>query len=87
MPFYTYILISDEGYHYTGYTADLLLRLERHHLKTTHYTKKGTNWTLIYSEEFETRSEAMKPEKWLKSGVGREWAKTHIAGWSPPKAE
>ena len=87
MPFCTYILISEEGYHYTGQTADLSLRLDRHRLKTTHYTKKGTNWRVIYWKEFETRSEAVKHEKWLKSGMGREWAKANIAGWSPPKAE
>jgi predicted GIY-YIG superfamily endonuclease len=50
MPFYAYVLISDEGYHYTGSTENLETRLKRHLLKTTHFTKKGTNWKLIYSE-------------------------------------
>jgi len=87
MPFYVYVLISAEGYHYTGSTENLHTRLERHHLKTTHFTKKGTNWKIIHSKEFPTRSEAMRCEKWLKSGVGREWLKKNIAGWSPPQAE
>ncbi len=87
MPFYVYILVSDEGYHYTGHTAELSLRLERHQLKTTQFTKRGTNWRVIHTEEFLTRSESMKREKWLKSGVGRAWAKANVAGWSPPKAE
>ncbi len=87
MPYYTYVLQSDEGYHYTGHAADLDIRMNRHALHTTHYTKKGTNWKLVYSKEFKTRSEAMMHEKWLKSGVGREWLKKNIAGWSPPKAE
>jgi len=87
MAFSVYVLISEEGYHYAGHTQDLPTRLERHFLRTTHYTKKGTNWRVIYSEEFATRAEAMKKEKWLKSGVGRAWLKAHVAGWSPPKAE
>ncbi len=66
MPYYTYVLQSYEGYHYTGHTSDLTLRLTRHELHTTHYTKKGTNWKIIYVKEFLTRADAMKYEKWLK---------------------
>ena len=87
MPYFAYVLESKEGFHYTGSTEDLEKRLERHGLKTTHFTKKETSWRIIYSKEFPTRSEAMKYEKWLKSGVGREWVKVNIAGWSPPEAE
>ena len=87
MPFHTYILQSDERLHYTGHTMDLDLRLMLHKFHTTHYTKRGTNWRVIYSRVFETRSEAMKHEKWLKSGVGRAWVKANLAGWSPPEAE
>jgi putative endonuclease len=87
MPYFAYALQSDEGYHYTGHTEDLTLRIIRHGLHTTQYTKKGTNWKLMYSKEFATRSEAMRHERWLKSGVGREWLKENVAGWSPPKAE
>ncbi len=87
MPFYTYVLISDEGYHYTGSTENLDTRLQRHRLKTTHFTKKGTNWKIIYSKKFPTLSEAMIYEKWLKSGAGREWLKKNVPGWSPPQVE
>ena len=87
MVFYAYVLISEEGYHYTGSTGNLNLRILRHYLKTSHFTRKGTNWRIIYSKEFLTRSEAMKYEKWLKSGIGRKWLKENIAGWSPPQAE
>jgi putative endonuclease len=87
MPYHTYVLISEEGLHYTGSTGDLETRLKRHQAKTTHFTKTGTSWRVIYSKEFSTRSEAVKHEKWLKSGVGREWLKKNIAGWSPPQAE
>jgi putative endonuclease len=39
------------------------------------WTKRGTNWKLIYKEEFETKTEAFKREKWLKTGIGREYLK------------
>ncbi|MHB1051324.1 MAG: GIY-YIG nuclease family protein [Bacteroidota bacterium] len=60
MAYYAYLLISEEGYHYTGSTGVLDIRLMRHRLKTTHYTKKGSNWRVIYSKEFLTRSIAVK---------------------------
>jgi putative endonuclease len=41
------------------------------------YKQKGS-WQLIYSEEFSTRSQAMKKEKFLKSGQGREWIRDNI---------
>lgn len=87
MPFYTYCLQSEEVYHYTGHTGNLDIRMLNHRLKTTQYTKRGTNWRIVYSKEFATRSEAIKHERWLKSGAGRKCLKKNIAGWSPPKAE
>jgi putative endonuclease len=88
MPYFIYFLKSEEGYHYIGYTPDLDRRLSEHNAHTTHSTNThGHNWKIIYTEEFSTRSEAMKRERWLKSGVGREWAKKNIKRWSPPKVE
>jgi len=85
--FYIYIIRSEEGNHYTGHTLDLQRRLTAHNSGLSHSTKHGHNWKLIHTEVYITRAEAMKREKWLKSGVGREWIKKNIAGWSPPKAE
>ena len=79
--------MSEEGYHYTGQTPDLERRLAEHNSGLSKSTKHGKNWKYIHMEAFPTRSEAMKREKWLKSGIGREWIKRNIAGWSPPKAE
>ncbi|TAK66251.1 MAG: GIY-YIG nuclease family protein [Bacteroidetes bacterium] len=85
--FYVYLIKSDEGLRYIGHTPTLEKRLMEHNSGTCHSTKRGTNWKIIYTEEFTTRSEAMKREKWFKSGVGRQWANDNIAGWSPPSAE
>lgn len=72
--FYIYVIKSHEGFRYTGMTEDLEKRLVEHNeKKLSFWTKRGTNWKLMYKEEFETKSEALRREKWLKSGVGREY--------------
>jgi putative endonuclease len=72
--FTVYIIKSSEGYRYTGMTEDLEKRLNEHNNKTlSFWTKRGTDWKLVYKEEFNTRSEAMKKEKWLKTGAGRDF--------------
>ena len=87
MPYYVYLIISEEGYHYTGQSPELPERLGKHNAGKSHSTKHGHNWKIIHTEVFATRAEAMKREKWLKSGAGREWIKKNVAGWSPPEAE
>lgn len=72
--YFVYIIQSAEGYRYTGMTEDVEKRIEEHNNKTlSFWTKRGNNWKLIYSEEFESKTEALKREQWLKSGVGREY--------------
>ena len=83
MSFYIYLIVSEEGYHYTGHTPDLQRRLAEHNSGLSHATKQGNNWRVVHTEEYATRGEAMKREKWLKSGVGRKWINDTIAGWSP----
>jgi putative endonuclease len=58
--------------HYTGFTADLTQRVGQHNSGVTKSTKNRGKWVLLYSEEFTTRSEAMRRERLLKSGQGRE---------------
>jgi putative endonuclease len=83
MPYWVYILQNEvTGKLYKGQTSDLERRLKRHNsneIGSMRYTykQKGT-WRLIYSEEYSTRSEAMKREGYLKSGQGREWRKSNI---------
>ncbi len=74
MKYYVYVIQSEEGFKYKGLTDNLEKRLLEHNNKTlSFWTKRGTNWKLIYKEEFESKTEALKREKWLKSGVGREY--------------
>ena len=83
MPYWVYILKSETtGKLYIDQTSDLEKRLMRHNseeMGATRFThrQRGPR-LLIYSEELKTRSEAMKGEKFLKSGRGREWIKDNI---------
>jgi predicted GIY-YIG superfamily endonuclease len=36
-------------------------------------TKASRPWKIIHSEKFKIREEAITRERYLKSGVGREW--------------
>ena len=57
-------------------TIDVAKRLGQHNLKQNKSTKAYGSWTLILSEEFKTREKAREREKYLKSGIGREFVKT-----------
>jgi putative endonuclease len=70
--FFVYILRSERtGHLYTGYTENVTQRLGQHSQGLTKSTKNRGPWMLVHSEEFATRAEAMRREKFLKSGQGR----------------
>jgi putative endonuclease len=74
MPFYAYVLRSEKnGILYKGSTNNINYRLHHHNTGKSPYTSRHMPWELVIVEEFETRSEALRREKWYKSGVGREW--------------
>ena len=75
--FIVYVLYSsDFNKHYTGFTTDLEERLISHNERGEGWTAKYRPWILIFQKEFLDKSEAMKYEKWLKSGAGRDFIKT-----------
>ncbi|MBI5762985.1 MAG: GIY-YIG nuclease family protein [Planctomycetes bacterium] len=70
--FHVYVLLSEKtGRHYTGSCEDLDDRLRRHNAGESKATRHGVPWKLIHSETFQTRSEAMVRERFLKTGKGR----------------
>ena len=76
MKFTAYILFSEKyNKHYTGFTSNLELRLRSHNEFGEDWTCKYRPWKLIYIREFDDKS-AMDYEKYLKSGVGRDFIKT-----------
>jgi predicted GIY-YIG superfamily endonuclease len=60
MKYYVYVIKSAEGFLCKGMTDNLERRLEEHNNKSlSFWTKRGTNWGLIYKEEFENKIEAL----------------------------
>ena len=79
--FVVYILFSEDyGKTYVGFTSNLIERFKSHnYLSKKGYTIKFRPWKVIYVEFFTTKSEALKREKLLKSGKGREFIKEIIS--------
>lgn len=57
-------------------SKDLDRRLKEHNSGKTKSNKAFIPWDIIYTEEFDSVEEALKREKYLKSGSGREFLKT-----------
>ena len=74
--FFVYVLQNQKKQIYIGQTSDLNNRLRQHNNNKSKYTKNKGPWRIIYYKTFRTRAEAMKAEKLLKSGKGREWIKS-----------
>jgi len=64
---------------YIGSTGNLEQRLLSHNeLGKKGWTIKFRPWTLIHTESFETKQQALLREKQLKAGKGRAWIKNEI---------
>ena len=75
--YYVYALKSlERNYIYVGMTNDMDRRVKEHNKGENRSTKAYKPFVLIYKEQFETRIEARKKEKYLKSGIGKEFLKT-----------
>ena len=71
--YFVYILRNLTSHrHYTGHTSHLAQRVEQHNQGLTKSTKNRGVWELVYHESFPTRAEAVRRERFLKSGRGRE---------------
>lgn len=74
--FFVYVIKSKiDGRLYKGFTNNLERRLKEHNFGKNKTTAPYKPWSLVYNEGFETRKEARKREKYLKSGAGREFLK------------
>ena len=71
-----YILRSEkDSKRYIGITSDLEERVFEHKKGLVKSTKYRRPLNLIYTEEDENKAEALKREKFFKSGQGREYLK------------
>ena len=64
--FYVYLLKSNRGRIYIGYTANLKRRISEHNAKKVYYTKRHEKWTLYYYEAYSDKEVAQEREKKLK---------------------
>lgn len=73
MKFYTYVLVSLKNYDiYVGSTADVVKRVALHNQGRVKSTKGYRPWKLLTHKEFDSRSEAVKREKFLKNHQQKE---------------
>ena len=53
-------------------TEDLKERLSQHNGKFVPFTSRGTPWILVHYQAFIEKEDAIREEKFLKTGKGRE---------------
>jgi putative endonuclease len=80
---FVYVLRSSkDGRFYVGMTTDVENRLLEHNGGKTKSTKGFIPWKLVFVEEYATRIEARRREKYLKGGSGKEYIKSYWSGSS-----
>lgn len=68
MPYYVYILLCKDGSYYTGHAKNVKHRIEQHKKgQGARYTRMHEPAKIVYVEEFNSRSNAMKREREIKS--------------------
>lgn len=71
--YYVYLLLCDDGSHYTGYTNNVSSRFERHMKgRGARYTRMRRPKLIVYVEEFGTRGAATRRELQIKGLSHRE---------------
>ena len=74
--FYTYILRSQkDGTYYYGSCKDLTLRVKEHKSGKGEFIKGHRLWEMKYYEEYDSRSDAYKRERFFKTIDGYRWRK------------
>jgi len=75
-PMFTVYVLYSPAFNkiYIGFTSDMENRLLSHNqLATKGHTLKYRPWVIGYTEVFDTKTEAIKREKQLKSALGRKF--------------
>ena len=77
--FYVYAIKSTlVKYIYVGLTININERLKRHNSGREKTTRSFKPYYLIFLTQVENRVKARQIEKYLKSGIGKEFLKTFI---------
>src|SRR5699024_856552 len=82
---FTVYALHSPGYDkiYIGYTSNLEQRMLSHNKLGHGWTEHFRPWQIVYTEEVDSKKEAMKREKQLKSGGGRRfiWSLINEKKW------
>ena len=77
--YFVYVLKSNtKNYIYVGLTNNVERRVGQHQNGKEKTTRFYRPFLLVHKESFSTRIEARQREKYLKSGIGKEWIKRII---------
>ena len=70
---FVYMLLTERGTLYCGYTDDVEKRFKQHILgKGAKYTRANKPVKIVYTKEFPSKSEALKEEYRIKNRLSRE---------------
>jgi len=79
--FTVYVIRSTvNGMYYVGFTDDIDRRMMEHNEGMSKFTRRGRPWTLMFTEQFETRREAMMREREIKKRKSRTYLERLIRG-------
>jgi putative endonuclease len=80
MPFTVYVLKSRKNNkRYVGYTTKTANeRLHDHMTGSNPWTRSNGPFDIVHTETFDDSTQAIRRERFLKSGKGREWLDTFI---------
>ncbi|MFH1196565.1 MAG: GIY-YIG nuclease family protein [bacterium] len=80
--YYVYILKSiKDGKFYTGYTSDLIIRVEQHNAGMNTSTRNRRPFEFIYFEGALNKYDAIHREKYLKSTYGKRYIKNRLKNY------
>ena len=77
--FYAYVIRSiNFNYYYKGHCENLEVRLSQHNSGATVSIRKYVPFEIAYFEQFETREQAIKRERYFKSAAGRRFLRSKL---------
>ena len=80
--YYTYVIQSQEDSNlYIGFTEDLKKRFAQHNHGEVESTKNRRPFILVYYEACLEKHDALKREKYFKTGFGRRFLNNRIEGF------
>ena len=86
MCYFTYILESElNGRYYVGSCEDVAARLKRHNEGATPSTKPYRPWRVAWTQQLDSRTEALKREREIKRMKSRLYIERLIAGGELPQ--